>query len=41
MVYVESNNFDVNLLNKGNEMQLIEHLNTQSKNFLKEKVEKN
>jgi len=41
MVYVESNNFDVNLLNKGNEMQLIEHLNTQSKTFLKEKVEKN
>ena len=40
MVYVERKNLNVNLLNKGNEMQLIEHLNTQSKNFLKENVEK-
>ena len=33
--------FDTDLLVKGKEMQLIEHLNGQSKQFLKATIEKN
>jgi len=40
IVYVETNNFDTKLLSKGQEMQLIEHLNNQSQQFLKLSVEK-
>ena len=39
IVYVESNNFDTSLLDKNNEMQLIEHLNKKSKAFLSKKNE--
>ncbi len=40
IAYVETNNFDSELLKKGKELQLIEHLNNQSSQFLKLKVEK-
>lgn len=41
IAYVQKNDFDVSLLEKGNEMQLIEHLNAKSKVFLsKNSVEK-
>lgn len=41
ILYVESNNFDVSLLKKENELQLIEHLNKLSQAFLtSENVEK-
>lgn len=40
IAYVQTNNFDVNLLKKTNEMQLIQHLNDQSKVFLNTDVEK-
>ena len=40
IAYVEVNDFDVTLLKKGKEMQLIEHLNAQSQEFLKATVEK-
>ncbi len=40
IAHVQTNNFDVNLLKKENEMQLIQHLNNQSKSFLNTEVEK-
>ncbi|WP_289046639.1 carboxypeptidase-like regulatory domain-containing protein [uncultured Olleya sp.] len=41
IAFVQKNNFDTDLLVKGKEMQLIEHLNGQSKQFLKTSIEKN
>ncbi|MGB6267418.1 MAG: carboxypeptidase-like regulatory domain-containing protein, partial [Olleya sp.] len=41
IAYVETNDFNTTLLEEGKEMQLIEYLNTQSKEFLKPVVEKN
>ena len=40
IAYVETNNFDTALLNNGKEMDLIEHLNLESKKFLKTTIEK-
>lgn len=40
IVFVEDNNFNYELLRKGKEMELIEHLHRQSKLFLKLEVEK-
>ncbi|WP_397363585.1 carboxypeptidase-like regulatory domain-containing protein [Olleya sp. R77988] len=40
IAYVEEDGFDVNLLGKGKEMQLIEHLIIKSKEFLKPKSDK-
>ena len=40
IAYVETNDFDNTLLNNGKEMDLIEHLNLESKKFLKTTIEK-